>query len=106
MVSAIGASDPEGAAPEMRPYYDAKAEADSELGAQRPRLHDRAARTADERPRHRAHPRRPATSAAAPMTRDDVAATLAAVLAAPNTIGVTFDLLEGDVPIEDAVAAL
>jgi hypothetical protein len=40
------------------------------------------------------------------VTRDDVAATLAAVLAAPNTVGKAFDLLEGETPIEDAVRAL
>jgi hypothetical protein len=35
-----------------------------------------------------------------------VAATLLAVLGADNTIGKTFDLLEGDTPIEEAVRAL
>jgi hypothetical protein len=40
------------------------------------------------------------------VTRDDVAATLAAVLAAPNTIGKAFDLLEGETPIDEAVRAL
>jgi uncharacterized protein YbjT (DUF2867 family) len=40
------------------------------------------------------------------IARDDVAATLAAVLHEPRTVGRTFDLVGGDVPIEDAVAAL
>ena len=40
------------------------------------------------------------------ISRDDVAATLAAVLVADNTIGKTFDLLGGETPIEEAVAAL
>ena len=40
------------------------------------------------------------------ISRDDVAATLAAVLEAPNTIGKTLDLLGGDTPIDEAVAAL
>jgi uncharacterized protein YbjT (DUF2867 family) len=40
------------------------------------------------------------------VSRDDVAATLAAVLTAPNAIGATFELLAGDVPIEEAVAQL
>jgi uncharacterized protein YbjT (DUF2867 family) len=39
------------------------------------------------------------------IPRDDVAAVLAAVLHAPNTIGKTFDLITGDVPIEEAVEA-
>ena len=40
------------------------------------------------------------------IPRDDVAATLAAVLHEPRTVGLTFELVGGDVPIEDAVAAL
>ena len=40
------------------------------------------------------------------ISRDDVAATLAAVLAAGNTIGKTFDLLGGETPIDEAIAAL
>ena len=41
-----------------------------------------------------------------PISRDDVAATLHAVLHAPNTIGKTFELVSGDTPVDDAVAAL
>lgn len=40
------------------------------------------------------------------IPRADVAATLAAVLPAANTIGKTLDLVEGDTPIADAVAAV
>jgi uncharacterized protein YbjT (DUF2867 family) len=40
------------------------------------------------------------------IPRDDVAAVLAAVLVAPNTIGKSFDLVSGDVPVEDAVTAI
>jgi uncharacterized protein YbjT (DUF2867 family) len=105
MVSAIGASDPERSSEAMRPYYDAKAQADSELARSglaftivRP-----GALTDDP---GTAHIRAGHDIGSGSITRDDVAATLAAVLAAPNTIGVTFDLLEGEVPIEDAVAAL
>jgi uncharacterized protein YbjT (DUF2867 family) len=39
------------------------------------------------------------------IPRADVAVTLIAVLDAPNTIGKTFDLTEGDTPIGEAVAA-
>lgn len=39
------------------------------------------------------------------ISRADVAATLAAVLEAPNTIGKTLDLVDGDTPIAQAVAA-
>jgi hypothetical protein len=40
------------------------------------------------------------------VPRDDVAATLVAVLGADNTIGKTFELLEGETPIDEAVASL
>ena len=40
------------------------------------------------------------------VPRTDVAATLAAVLHADNTIGKTFELLAGETPIEEAVADL
>jgi uncharacterized protein YbjT (DUF2867 family) len=39
------------------------------------------------------------------IPRDDVAAVLAAVLSAPDTIGQTLDLVSGDVPVDDAVEA-
>ena len=37
------------------------------------------------------------------MTRADVAAVLAAVLDAPDTIGRQWDLVNGDLPIEEAI---
>jgi uncharacterized protein YbjT (DUF2867 family) len=40
------------------------------------------------------------------IPREDVAAMIAAVLHEPRTAGLTFDLVGGDVPIDDAVAAL
>src|SRR3954454_15191540 len=40
------------------------------------------------------------------ITRDDVAAVLAACLRTPSTIGKSFRVSEGDTPIDDAVAAL
>jgi uncharacterized protein YbjT (DUF2867 family) len=40
------------------------------------------------------------------VPRDDVAAVLAAVLDSPNTIGRTVDLIGGETPIADAVAAI
>ncbi len=40
------------------------------------------------------------------VTRDDVAAVLAAVLASPSTIGRTVDLIGGDTPIAQAVEAI
>jgi uncharacterized protein YbjT (DUF2867 family) len=40
------------------------------------------------------------------VSRDDVAAVLAAVLVDSNTIGKTFELVGGDTPIEEAVTAI
>ena len=42
----------------------------------------------------------------ADVPRADVAAVLAAVLAAPNAIGKAFELVAGETPIEEAVAGL
>ncbi len=39
------------------------------------------------------------------IPRDDVAAVLAAVLHAPQTAGATFEVVGGDVPVADALAA-
>lgn len=40
------------------------------------------------------------------IPREDVAATLAAVLHEPSTAGLTFEIVGGDVPVNEAVAAL
>lgn len=40
------------------------------------------------------------------ITRGDVAATVAAVLRMPGTVGHTFEVLDGDVAIEEALGAL
>ena len=40
------------------------------------------------------------------VTRDDVAAVIAAVLDSPNTIGKTVDLIGGDTPVVEAVQAI
>ena len=40
------------------------------------------------------------------MTRDDVALVLAELLTADNTIGKAFDLVGGETPVAEAIAAL
>jgi uncharacterized protein YbjT (DUF2867 family) len=106
MVSAIGAGRPDSWSDQMRPYYEAKADADRDLrdsGLEFTIV--RPGRLTDD----------PGTSLieAAPelehggeIPRDDVAATLLAALDAPNTIGKTFDLIAGETPIPDALRAL
>jgi uncharacterized protein YbjT (DUF2867 family) len=106
MVSAIGANRPEGWTDEMRPYYEAKADADEyvrdsglDFTIVRPgRLTDdpgtgqvQVAETLE---------------GGGSVTREDVAAVLAECLTAENTIGKSFDLLNDGTPIPEAVRAI
>jgi nucleoside-diphosphate-sugar epimerase len=106
IVSSIGADDPSGAPEQMRPYLEAKAEADkgvAESGLDwtivRPgSLTDdpgtgRVTVTDD-------------MSARGQVPREDVARVLAAVLGNPSTIGKTFVVIGGETPVDEAVAAL
>jgi uncharacterized protein YbjT (DUF2867 family) len=105
MVSAMGADRPERWSGSMKPYYEAKGGADRRL--QESGLDYTIVRPGgltDEPGTGRIRVGVGLDSGR--VTRDDVAATLAAVLAAPDTIGKAFDLLEGDTPIEDAVRSL
>jgi uncharacterized protein YbjT (DUF2867 family) len=104
MVSSIGADDPSSASGSMRPYLEAKAEADAALSASdldwtivRPGM------LTDE----------PGTGLVAvgelgrgSVTRDDVAAVLAASLDEPATVRKAFVLLQGETPIAEALASL
>ena len=105
IVSAMGV-DRTDYPPEMEPYFEAKRDADAALRESgldytivRPGLLTDDAGTGS-------------IEVGTPLdrrgevTRDDVAATLVAVLDEPATAGLTFDLLGGDVPIAEAVAAL
>ncbi len=105
MVSAMGV-DREPYGDQMRPYYEAKRDADAAL---------RASALAYTIARPGGLTDEPGTGSievgtplerSGQVTRDDVAATLAAVLAEPRTIGLTFDLLNGDSPIAEALASI
>jgi uncharacterized protein YbjT (DUF2867 family) len=106
MVSSIGSDRPAAAGESMRPYLEAKAEADAYLQASgldwtivRP------GSLTDDPGTGRV---RVSTElgGGGPVTRDDVAAVLAATLTAENTVGVTFELFAGETPIDEAVAGL
>jgi uncharacterized protein YbjT (DUF2867 family) len=106
IVSSIGAHDPDGASEAMRPYLQAKRDADDAVKQSgldwtivKPgRLTDapgtgrvRVSRTFGGRDA---------------VPRDDVALVLLECLQEPNTVGVDFELFEGDVPARDAVRQL
>lgn len=105
MVSAINADHPEDAPEQLRSYYDAKAEADRRLADSgldftivRPGLltNDEGTGLVDAGPEVQR----------AEIARDDVAAVLAEVLVAENTVGKTFNLVAGDTPVDVAVRSL
>jgi uncharacterized protein YbjT (DUF2867 family) len=104
MVSAIGAGDPSAGSEQMGPYLEAKAEADRALAESgldftivRPGL-----LTDDPGSGQVAAGDVPRGA----IPRDDVAATLLALLKEPGTIGKTFNLVGGETPIEEAIRAL
>lgn len=106
MVSSIGAHDAASGPEAMRPYLQAKHDADEALIASgldhtivRPgTLTDDPGTGRIDVFTDVGHRGR--------VTRDDVAATLAATLEAPNTIRKLFELFEGDTPIAEALARL
>jgi uncharacterized protein YbjT (DUF2867 family) len=106
MISAMGAASPPAEGGDaFGAYLRAKAAADQALAASGLAFTIvRPGRLTDEPGTGRVH--------AAPsvqrghITRDDVAAVLAAVLAEPGTVGLTFEVVAGDTPIAEALAAL
>jgi uncharacterized protein YbjT (DUF2867 family) len=105
MISSIGADDPAGGGETMRPYLEAKAEADAALEASGldgtivrpgPLTNDAGTGTVSAG----------ADVGRAPITRDDVAAVVVAALDDPETIGKTFVVVGGDTPIATALSQL
>jgi uncharacterized protein YbjT (DUF2867 family) len=104
IVSSIGSNHPERWSDQMRPYQEAKAEADKDLresGLDYTII--RPGGLTDD----------PGTGQVqvgeldyGPVTRDDVAAVIAECLVADNTIGKEFDLLNDGTPIPDALRSL
>ena len=106
MVSSMGYEDIEHAADGMRPYLEAKRDADAALRTSgldwtivKPgRLTDG--------PGSGRVDAAPALGRRGEVPREDVALTLLECLHAPNTIRAEFELLSGDVPVAQAVRAL
>jgi uncharacterized protein YbjT (DUF2867 family) len=106
MVSSMGAGDPAGGSEAMRPYLQAKAEADEALiRSDLEWTIVRPGGLTDD----------PGTGLIAAaeslgrfgsITRDDVAAVLARCLDEPRTVRARFEVLAGETPIAEALAAL
>jgi uncharacterized protein YbjT (DUF2867 family) len=106
IVSSIGADDPAGGGEQMRPYLEAKAEADEAVAGS-------GLDWTIVRPGHLTDdPGTGLVTVSADMSlrgdvpREDVARVIAAALGDPGTIGKTFVLVGGDTPVDQAVAAL
>jgi uncharacterized protein YbjT (DUF2867 family) len=106
MISSMGAGDPAAGGEAMRPYLEAKAEADAALAASdldwtivRP------GRLTDDPGTGRIEIAA-SLGRSGEITRDDVAAVLVGCLDQPRSVRATFELLQGETPIADALASL
>lgn len=106
MISSMGAADPGSGTEAMRPYLEAKAQADAALVASdldwtivRP------GRLTDE-PGTGLIDAAKSLGRFGSIARDDVAAVLVSCLDTAQTVRATFEVLEGQTPIADALSAL
>jgi uncharacterized protein YbjT (DUF2867 family) len=106
MVSSIGAHDPEDGPEAMRPYLRAKADADEALRASGLDWTIVRPGSLTDAPGTGRVDVSTALGRRGPIPRDDVALVLLECLDAPNTVRLTFELFEGDVPAREAVRAL
>jgi len=107
MVSALRADNPDFGPAAIRHYLVAKKVADDYLKySQLDWTCLRPGRLNDDAPTRRIQFHYDPSHHNNQITRGDVAATIAAVLDAPNTIGKRLDLLNGETPIADAVASV
>jgi len=106
MISSIGADRPQAASGGMRPYLEAKAEADEYVMASGLEYTIvRPGSLTDDPGTGRVHLSRE-LGGRGEVPRDDVAAVIAQVLDAPNTIGATFEVFSGDHMVAEAVRSL
>jgi len=106
VVSSLGADDPQGGPEPMRPYLQAKADADFEV--QESGLDFTIVRPGGltDDPGRGTVSVAPSLGRRGQVARDDVALVLLEALDIPATVGRTFELLEGDVPVRRALADL
>jgi uncharacterized protein YbjT (DUF2867 family) len=106
MVSAMGTEDVEHASGPMRPYLQAKAEADEALRTSGLDWTIVCPGRLTDEPGSGRVDARTALGRRGEIPRDDVALVVLEVLQAPNTIRTQFELLAGDTPAREAVRAL
>ena len=106
MVSAMGVERPDGWSEQMRPYYEAKRDADEALAAAGlEHTIVRPGSLTDEEGGGLIQVGTP-LERGGQVERDDVAATLLACLDEPGTARLAFDVLRGTTPVEEAVRSL
>lgn len=106
MISSIGADRPHASSGGMRPYLEAKAEADQYLMASGLEYTIvRPGSLTDDPGTGRVRVSRE-LGGRGDIPRDDVAAVIVQVLDAPTTIGVTFEVFSGDLLVAEAVRSL
>jgi uncharacterized protein YbjT (DUF2867 family) len=106
MLSSMGAGNPEGGSEAMQPYLFAKARADERLT--KSDLHYTIIRPGgltNEEGTGRIDAAQ-SLGRRGQISRDDVARTFADALEMRNTYGMTFEILEGDTPIREALERL
>jgi nucleoside-diphosphate-sugar epimerase len=106
IVSSINANHPERWSEEMKPYFEAKADADkfvAESGLDYTIV--RPGGLTDDPGSGKVEIAED-VGRSGTVTRDDVALVIAECLNAENAIGKSFDLLGGDTPVAEAIAAL
>ncbi len=106
MISSVGAGDPAGGPEAMRPYLQAKAEADEALMASDLDWTIVRPGALTDEPGIGLIAAAPSLGRSGSITRDDVAAVLVACLHEPRTVRATFEVLQGEMPIAEALAAL
>ena len=106
MVSSIGADRPDAASGSMRPYLEAKAEADRYLMASGLDYTIVRPGSLTDDPGTGRVRLSTELGGRGEVPRDDVAAVIVQVLDAPTTIGVTFEVFSGDRLVAEAVRSL
>ena len=106
IVSSIGAHDPAAGPEQMRPYLEAKAEADAAVAESGLDYTIVRPGSLTDDPGTGKVDASTELGRRGPIPRDDVAATLLACLDIEATIGKTFELFAGETPIAEALARL